>query len=516
MRSAGGGGDTRGPSEEVSDVDVEATAGVVELIAPSQARLAALQAVENIVYRSGAPVDTSRIARVIDRHKLGAEDSALLRVEARAQGLFVDEDAAGDDTDEPVAAVASVGTGALAAGYESLAPFWRTARRYPLLDARQERNLAMRIKQGLRAGALLAGGPETDAVTRRELDAQIEDGKRAKDAFICCNLRLVGAMVRPYRAWGLEMPDLLQEGVLGLIRAVEKFDHDLGYKFSTYATWWIRQAAQRAVADKGRTIRIPVHVHDLLRKIIKTERRLCWELEREPTIHDVADAIGVDPGHVAFVKEASAGVVSLDAAVRGNGDDDETPLIEFIAGIEPSVEQRVIERTRTEHLQAALGQLSQRDLDVLRKRHGLGDGRQWTLDEVGRDLGVTRERVRQLEGAAIKKLRPLLEQDTLIHEPQSTKPEVEDESDEDQGPEPPTSARPKDASPLVDGVTIDVVLRQMSCLTHDEKDVMVRRFGVGRPSMSEYQVATALDRSKTWVLAHQSSAVRRLRAQESR
>jgi len=217
----------------------------------------------------------------------------------------------------------------------------------------------------------------------------MEEGRLAKETFICCNLRLVASVTRPFRGQGLDLPDLLQEGMLGLIRAVEKFDHHLGYKFSTYATWWIRQSAQRALADKGRIIRLPVHVHELVRKIFATERRLCWELEHEPTVRDIADRLGEDPAHVAFVMQAARSIVSLDAAVR-TGEEDSAALLEFIAGTGPSVEQQVLADDGAEQIAKALDMLSYREAQVLRLRFGLDSDQPQTLDEVGRTFNVTR------------------------------------------------------------------------------------------------------------------------------
>ena len=480
---------------------------------PSASLRAALDAAEEIVDRSGAPLVASQLARIVERQGLGAEEAAAFRVHARSEGLFVDELADEADAD-PVALVTAVGTSALAADYASLTPFWRAARRYPLLDAGQERTLAMRIAQGIRAEQLLGTDDEFPLATRAELGAQVMEGHQAKDAFICCNLRLVATMVRPFHSQGLELPDLLQEGILGLIRAVEKFDHTMGYKFSTYATWWIRQAAQRAVADKGRTIRIPVHVHELLGKIIATERRLCWELEREPTIHDVATRLNIDPGHAAFVKQASAGIGSLDASVRADGSEDSS-LIDFIAGVEPSVEQQVLDHARTEYLGRALAALSTRDADVLRKRHGLAGAKPWTLDEVGRAHHVTRERVRQWENTALKQLRNFVERSMLLDEPLA-QPDEPSSEDAKEPPAVPLAFAAVTGDQSMTRAAIDgELLRRMRCLTPEEHSVMVRRFGVAQGSMSEQAVAVDLGRDKSWVLDRQESAVRKLRVSDA-
>jgi len=282
------------------------------------------------------------------------------------------------------------------------------------LNAAQERMLARRIEQGAAARERLAKmGGTMPTATRDELRAAMEEGRLAKETFICCNLRLVASVTRPFRGQGLDLPDLLQEGMLGLIRAVEKFDHHLGYKFSTYATWWIRQSAQRALADKGRIIRLPVHVHELVRKIFATERRLSWELEHEPTVRDIADRLGEDPAHVAFVMQAARSIVSLDAAVR-TGEEDSAALLEFIAGTGPSVEQQVLADDGAEQIAKALDMLSYREAQVLRLRFGLDSDQPQTLDEVGRTFNVTRERVRQIQDQALKKLRSVVVRDSVL------------------------------------------------------------------------------------------------------
>jgi RNA polymerase primary sigma factor len=473
----------------------------------------ALEAVDDVFFRSGAPLDASQLARIIDKQDIGPDDAALLRVQARELGLFVDESA--KDNDDPIAAVARVGTGALDADFTSLAVFWRAARRYPLLDARQERSLARRMKQAEACRERLQHAGKLDVSTRAELIAQIEAGKLAKDTFICCNLRLVASMTRPFRDQGLELPDLLQEGILGLIRAVEKFDHTLGYKFSTYGTWWIRQAAQRAIADKGRTIRLPVHVHELVRKIVATERRLWWELEREPTINDIADRLGIDAGHVAFVRQAGEGVVSLDAAVRRD-EDDSAALIHFIAGTEPSVEQQVMETDRTDRLRAALTTLSEREADIIRRRFGLGGEPPSTLDELGRAYKITRERIRQIQDQATEKLRGAVEREGLMG---SVPARVVVEDDAIVSPPAPagirTAPRRRDLAMRIVKPGDDARMQRLEFLTPDEREVMVRRFGIGRTSMSLQETADDLDRDHGWVLAHQSSAMSQLREQNT-
>lgn len=363
--------DPRDTSLASSDLDQEE--------AISDAVRAGLDALDDIVFRTGRPATVDHVARVIDRLALDPDSAGMLRVHAQELGLFSEE----APVDDPTRIVGDIGTAALAAEFTSLSALFEAARRYPLLTAQQERSLARRYRQG-----------ET----------------LAKDTLICCNLRLVASIARNYRGQGLELSDLVQEGILGLIRAVEKFDLTLGYKLSTYATWWIRQAISRAIANTGRTVRLPVHVHELVRKIIAVERRLCWELEREPTVHDVGKALGVDPGHVAFLREASQGIMSLDANLRSGDPDGESTLYDVIAGREAPLDTQILQVERDERVVDAVDQLARLDpryAQVIRLRYGIGC-EAWTLDQVGRDMNVTRERIRQIQNHAEKQLRKIL------------------------------------------------------------------------------------------------------------
>ncbi len=365
---------------------------------------AALEALDDIAFRTGAAVSASDLARVVEKFGLPADDAAVLRVRATELRLLSGEQERDDD--DPMMIVARRRSTPGIDDYNSLKGYWRAVGSYPLLTAAQEVDLARRYRQGLDASEALKRPRERSAAERADLVVRVREGRLAKETFICSNLRLVASVTRPYRGQGLDLPDLLQEGTLGLVRAVEKFDHTIGYKFSTYAIWWIRQAATRALANKGRVIRLPVHVHDLVRKIIRAERRLCWELEREPTIADIAERLAIDSGHVAFIMDVARDVISLDAPV-GN-DDGDTTLIEFIVGATPSVEEQVFDSMRADALLAALAVLSQRQAAVLSLRYGLDGGIPRTLDEIGRTLNVTRERIRQIQNEAEKALGPVL------------------------------------------------------------------------------------------------------------
>ena len=257
---------------------------------------------------------------------------------------------------------------------DALQLFLREAGRHTLLTAAQEVALAKRIERG-------------------DLDA--------KQVMIQSNLRLVISIAKNYRNQGLPFLDLIQEGTLGLIRAVEKFDWRRGFKFSTYATWWIRQAVARALADKARTIRMPVHIVERLQKMNRAERTLWTMLGREPTIEEIADEANLTVQQVNEVRAAARASSSLDAPV---GDTDDAVLGDFVAAEEMLPEEKVELTLRSQALQAALGTLPERELEVVTLRYGLGGTEPKTLEEIGRRLGLTRERVRQIELDSLRRL----------------------------------------------------------------------------------------------------------------
>src|SRR6266516_120325 len=272
-----------------------------------------------------------------------------------------------------------------------------------LLNAAQEVELAKRIEAGLYAEQLVADEKGLTAARRRDLRALVADGQRAKEHLLQANLRLVVSLAKRYTGHGLPFLDLIQEGNLGLIRAVEKFDYTKGFKFSTYATWWIRQAITRAMADQGRTIRLPVHLVEQVNKLQRTRRLLHQQLGRDATEEELASELDLEPAKISELLQHSRDLISLDQTV---GDDDDAELGDFIEDSDARLaEDAVSFRFMRDQLDAVLGTLEARERQVLRMRYGLDDGRPRTLDEIGKAFGLSRERIRQIERDTMAKLR---------------------------------------------------------------------------------------------------------------
>ena len=281
--------------------------------------------------------------------------------------------------------------------------YLREIGRVPLLTAEQEVDLARRVEAGVFAAERLSVGDEMPADMARDLSLIAADGARAKQQLIEANLRLVVSIAKRYAGRGLPFLDLIQEGNLGLIRAVEKFDYTKGYKFSTYASWWIRQAVSRAVADQARTIRIPVHMVETVNRILRTQRLLVQTLGREPTAAEIAERVDLPAERVTEIRRLAMEPVSLHSPVGEEDGSELGDLIEDAESVPPAdlVSAGLLQR----HVEEVLSHLGERERQVVRMRYGLSDGEPRTLEEVGRAFGVTRERVRQIEAKSLAKLR---------------------------------------------------------------------------------------------------------------
>jgi RNA polymerase primary sigma factor len=315
--------------------------------------------------------------------------------EAGDDEIFVFGD---DDDDLPAAQVAVAGATA-----DPVKDYLKQIGKVPLLNAEQEVELAKRIEAGLFAEEKLAEGHGLTSDQRIDLEWIAEDGRRAKNHLLEANLRLVVSLAKRYTGRGMLFLDLIQEGNLGLIRAVEKFDYTKGYKFSTYATWWIRQAITRAMADQARTIRIPVHMVEVINKLARVQRQMLQDLGREPTPEELAVELDMTPEKVVEVQKYGREPISLHTPLGEDGDSEFGDLIEDSEAIQPG--EAVSFTLLQEQLHSVLDTLSEREAGVVSMRFGLTDGQPKTLDEIGKVYGVTRERIRQIESKTMSKLR---------------------------------------------------------------------------------------------------------------
>ena len=330
-----------------------------------------------------------------------AAEGAALRERTNAgihvKGGFVVSDS--DETDEPVQQVTVAGATA-----DPVKDYLKQIGKVSLLNAEQEVDLARRIEAGLYAEYKLKNqADEMTSRERRELHFLAQDGQQAKNHLLEANLRLVVSLAKRYTGRGMQFLDLIQEGNLGLIRAVEKFDYTKGYKFSTYATWWIRQAITRAMADQARTIRIPVHMVEVINKLARVQRQMLQDLGREPTPEELAVELDMTPEKVVEVQKYGREPISLHTPLGEDGDSEFGDLIEDSEAIVPA--DAVSFTLLQEQLHHVLDTLSEREAGVVSMRFGLGDGQPKTLDEIGKVYGVTRERIRQIESKTMSKLR---------------------------------------------------------------------------------------------------------------
>ena len=323
------------------------------------------------------------------------EKKAAEAVAAKGSGFVL---TASDDDDAPAQRVVTPGATA-----DPVKDYLKQIGKVSLLNAQQEVDLAMRIEAGLYAEHKLAENPDMDKDLKKAMRWVIHDGKRAKNHLLEANLRLVVSLAKRYTGRGMLFLDLIQEGNLGLIRAVEKFDYSKGFKFSTYATWWIRQAITRAMADQARTIRIPVHMVEVINKLARVQRQMLQDLGREPTPEELGKELDMTPEKVIEVQKYGREPISLHTPLGEDGDSEFGDLIEDSEAVVPA--DAVSFTLLQEQLHSVLDTLSEREAGVVAMRFGMTDGQPKTLDEIGKVYGVTRERIRQIESKTMSKLR---------------------------------------------------------------------------------------------------------------
>jgi RNA polymerase primary sigma factor len=348
----------------------------------------------------GYPVDSQTGQPSADAKVVAPGGAGARVVKLSPDGTSEDEEifVFGDDDDLPAAQVAVAGATA-----DPVKDYLKQIGKVPLLNAEQEVELAKRIEAGLFAEEKLAERENLSTDARIDLEWIAEDGTRAKNHLLEANLRLVVSLAKRYTGRGMLFLDLIQEGNLGLIRAVEKFDYTKGYKFSTYATWWIRQAITRAMADQARTIRIPVHMVEVINKLARVQRQMLQDLGREPTPDELAVELDMTPEKVVEVQKYGREPISLHTPLGEDGDSEFGDLIEDSEAIQPG--EAVSFTLLQEQLHSVLDTLSEREAGVVSMRFGLTDGQPKTLDEIGKVYGVTRERIRQIESKTMSKLR---------------------------------------------------------------------------------------------------------------
>jgi len=368
---------------EVEDIDAIADVDPEELV-------------EAAVLEADLEADiVEELATVVEEEATETEEEKAAAVEEEEKGFVISDV---DDTDEPVQTVTVAGATA-----DPVKDYLKQIGKVSLLNAEQEVELAKRIEAGLFAEEMLNDTKKLDKKMRRDLEWIALDGRRAKNHLLEANLRLVVSLAKRYTGRGMLFLDLIQEGNLGLIRAVEKFDYTKGYKFSTYATWWIRQAITRAMADQARTIRIPVHMVEVINKLARVQRQMLQDLGREPTPEELARELDMTPEKVVEVQKYGREPISLHTPLGEEGDSEFGDLIEDSEAIVPS--DAVSFTLLQEQLESVLDTLSDREAGVVRMRFGLTDGQPKTLDEIGKVYGVTRERIRQIESKTMSKLR---------------------------------------------------------------------------------------------------------------
>ncbi|MFJ9710258.1 RNA polymerase sigma factor [Streptomyces sp. NPDC101234] len=381
------------PAEEGAPMKKAAVAKKAPTAKKAAAKKTATAVKKTVAKKTTAKKDDVELLEdeVLEEAKAGAEEP-----EGTENAGFVLSDE--DEDDAPAQQVAAAGATA-----DPVKDYLKQIGKVPLLNAEQEVELAKRIEAGLFAEDKLANADKLAPKLKRELEIIAEDGRRAKNHLLEANLRLVVSLAKRYTGRGMLFLDLIQEGNLGLIRAVEKFDYTKGYKFSTYATWWIRQAITRAMADQARTIRIPVHMVEVINKLARVQRQMLQDLGREPTPEELAKELDMTPEKVIEVQKYGREPISLHTPLGEDGDSEFGDLIEDSEAVVPA--DAVSFTLLQEQLHSVLDTLSEREAGVVSMRFGLTDGQPKTLDEIGKVYGVTRERIRQIESKTMSKLR---------------------------------------------------------------------------------------------------------------
>ena len=398
---------TATPEAPAADTPVEddakqvaAKKAVAKKAAPAKKTVAKKAAAKKTVAKKTAAAAKKTTAKKDDVELLEDEVLEDTKVADEPEGAenagFVLSDE--DEDDAPAQQVAAAGATA-----DPVKDYLKQIGKVPLLNAEQEVELAKRIEAGLFAEDKLSNADKLAPKLKRELEIIAEDGRRAKNHLLEANLRLVVSLAKRYTGRGMLFLDLIQEGNLGLIRAVEKFDYTKGYKFSTYATWWIRQAITRAMADQARTIRIPVHMVEVINKLARVQRQMLQDLGREPTPEELAKELDMTPEKVIEVQKYGREPISLHTPLGEDGDSEFGDLIEDSEAVVPA--DAVSFTLLQEQLHSVLDTLSEREAGVVSMRFGLTDGQPKTLDEIGKVYGVTRERIRQIESKTMSKLR---------------------------------------------------------------------------------------------------------------
>ncbi len=393
---------------ELSEAGVRLADEETDLLAPRKAKPAGKAAGTSKTSPARAAAGSAEKAPAARKTRAKKTEAAPAAPAAAAPAAGGDQDADGDDAAAIEADVAAFADGVdlddqTPAMGDSVHTYLKSIGRTSLLTAEQEVDLAKRIEAGLFAEHKLDTDPALTPQLRRDLELVAEDGRRAKSHMLEANLRLVVSVAKKYSDRGLSLLDVVQEGNLGLIRAVEKFDYTKGYKFSTYAMWWIRQAIQRGFADSARTIRLPVHVLEMLSKLSRVERDMHQKLGREPTPEELAVELDRTPDQIEELLRTSRQPISLDSTIGEDGETSIGDLIEDTDAVEAS--ELVDRQLMAEQLRSALDALTPREATIMAMRFGLYDGNPHTLDEIGRALGLTRERIRQLEKQSLSKLR---------------------------------------------------------------------------------------------------------------